>query len=166
MRFKIFTVSVGDPGGCDELNRFLAGHRTLTVQREFIQNRSESCWAFCVEYLDEVPGAAAYARPHKDKVDYKEVLPPAQFAVFSRLRECRKRLAVQEGLPAFAVCTDEQLAAMARLERLDAAGVKRIDGIGEAKAAKYGVALVEAFAGMPSAGTTVPTTEKGAGEGA
>ncbi len=147
MQFRLFTVSIGDPGGCDELNRFLAGHRVLTVQRELIQNGSGSCWAFCLEYLDtgRVSGGAGSSR--RPKIDYKEVLPPAQFAVFARLRECRKGLAAKEGLPAFAVCTDEQLAAMAREETLDKGKLLAIDGFGEGKAERYAEALVEAHAG-------------------
>ncbi|NLB68428.1 MAG: helicase [Lentisphaerae bacterium] len=159
MRFKTFTVSVGDPGGCEEMNRFLAGHRVLTVQREFIQNGRESCWAFCIEYLEAAP-SSAYAGTRREKVDYKEVLPPAQFAVFSRLRECRKRLAAQEGLPAFAVCTDEQLAAISRLEQLTMASLKSIKGIGDAKAARYGEALIQSFAGSVAKETEKIAAEK------
>ena len=62
--------------------------------------------------------------------------------VFARLRERRKELAAKEGLPAFAVCTDEQLAAMAKLERPDRAALKRIEGFGEGKAEKYAEALL------------------------
>lgn len=145
MQFRIFTVSVGDPAGCDEINRFLAGHRVLTVQREFVQNGRESCWAFCVEYLDGGAGQGYGAR--KERVDYKAVLPPAQFAVFSRLRERRKELATKEGLPAFAVCTDEQMAAMAREEKLTRAVLLAIEGFGEGKAEKYAEALIKAHDG-------------------
>lgn len=145
MQFKTFTVSVGDPSGCEDLNRFLAGHRVLTVQREFIQNGRESCWAFCVEYLEGGSGAPAFGT-RKDRVDYKQVLPPEQFEVFARLRECRKELATRDGLPAFAVCTDEQLAAMAKSETLTMAALKAIPGFGEGKADKYAEALIAAHA--------------------
>ena len=48
------------------------------------------------------------------------------------------------GLPAFAVCTDEQLAAMARVEALTNAAMKQIEGIGDAKAQKYAAAFIAA----------------------
>ena len=147
MQFRVFTVSAGDPAGCDEMNRFLAGHRILTVQREFIQNGRESGWTFCVEYL-ESRSVQGYGT-RKERVDYKVVLPPAQFAVFSRLRERRKDLATKEGLPAFAVCTDEQMAAMARQEALTRASLLAIEGFGEGKAEKYAEALIEAHSGKP-----------------
>jgi len=128
------------------LNRFLSGHRILVVQREFIQNGSASCWAFCVEYLDSGGGGQSYPI-RKDRVDYKSVLPPAQFAAFARMRECRKELAMKDGLPAFAVCTDEQLAAMAKAEVLTKTELLNVEGFGEGKEAKYGEALIAAHAG-------------------
>lgn len=152
MQFHVFTISIGDPSGSDELNRFLVGHRVLTVQREFIQNGSQSCWTFCVEYIESGAGSGRVGQ-RKERTDYMQVLPPAQFAVFSRLRECRKELATKEGLPAFAVCTDEQLAAMARQESLTKAGLMAIEGFGEGKAEKYAVTLIAAHAGAVSTET-------------
>lgn len=143
MQVRVFTIPVADPTACDDLNRFLAGHRVLAVHREFIQDGAASAWSFCVEYLAGLGGGPAN-RGRQERVDYKEVLPPAQFAVFSRLRDCRMKLATAEGLPAFAVCTDEQLAAMAKQQTLSKAALKAIEGIGEAKTEKYAAALMAA----------------------
>lgn len=145
LQFKIFTVPLGDPAASDEMNRFLAGHRVLTVQRELVQKGELCAWTFCVEYLAQA-GAPGALGARKERMDYKTVLPPAQFAVFARLRECRKDLAAKDGLPAFAVCTDEQLAAMAKLENPDVAALKGIEGFGAGKAAKYAEALLAAMA--------------------
>jgi hypothetical protein len=38
-------------------------------------------------------------------VDYKEVLKPEEFEVFSRLREWRKGVAEKEGVPVYTVLT-------------------------------------------------------------
>jgi superfamily II DNA helicase RecQ len=46
----------------------------------------------------------------KSKVDYKDILTPEEFTLFSKLREVRKKLAEENGLPVYAVCTNEQLA--------------------------------------------------------
>ena len=146
MQFRVFTVPIANGGAADEMNRFLAGHRILAVHREFVSDGTSSCWTFCVEYL-EVPGGGMSGN-RRERVDYKEVLPPVQFEVFSRLRECRRELAQRDGLPAFAVCTDEQLAAMAKIAPLTPSNLKQIDGIGEAKVEKYGEALIAAH-GQP-----------------
>ncbi|MBT3291095.1 MAG: HRDC domain-containing protein [Victivallales bacterium] len=145
MPFHVFTVAVGVPDACQELNAFLSSRRILSVQRELIQNGGGSCWTFCVEYL-ESRGASKGTRVRKERVDYKQALPPEQFEVFSRLRACRKELAARDGVPAFAVCTDEQLAAMAQAEDLTKAVFDGIDGFGEAKRTKYGEALIAAHA--------------------
>jgi len=43
----------------------------------------------------------------KGKVDYKEIAEAGDFALFSKLREVRKKLAEENGLPIYAVCTNE-----------------------------------------------------------
>ena len=145
LQFRVFMVPATDErAASEELNRFLAGSRILNVHREFVSNGSASFWSFCVEYL---AGAPFPTSGRKDRVDYKETLTAEHFAVFSRLRECRKRLAQAEGLPAFAVCTDEQLAALAKMDGPTKERLRQVDGIGEAKAEKYGDELLAAHAG-------------------
>ena len=48
----------------------------------------------------------------RGKVDFKEVLSDPEFAVFARLRALRKERADAEGVPAYALFTNEQLAEM------------------------------------------------------
>jgi superfamily II DNA helicase RecQ len=78
-------------------------------------------------------------------VDYKEVLNEADFAVFSRLRDLRKVIAEKEAVPAYAIFTNEQLAAMVtgKVESLTEMG--KIDGIGAARIEKYGAAFLKAL---------------------
>ncbi|MBI4754199.1 MAG: HRDC domain-containing protein [Betaproteobacteria bacterium] len=72
----------------------------------------------------------------RERIDYREVLNEQDFAVFADLRRLRKGLAEQDGVPAYALFTNEQLVALrARLQdertlrlaparrHLDAAGV-------------------------------------------
>ena len=75
-----------------EMNAFLRGHRVLAVKKEFVADGENSFWTFCVEYLDGV-GAGALLPGGRPKVDYKEVLKPEEFEVFSRLRDWRKSVA-------------------------------------------------------------------------
>lgn len=87
----------------EELNRFLRGHRVLSVERRLIEEGRNSMRSFCVEY----PDGAVTAFPVGLRVDYKEVLSPEQFAVFSRLRTVRKEIADKESVPAYAVFTND-----------------------------------------------------------
>jgi len=76
-------------------------------------------------------------------VDYKEILSAVDFALFSKLREIRKKLAEDNGLPVYAVCTNEQLAEIAKRKPKNLTECMQIEGIGQGKADKYVPALLE-----------------------
>ena len=110
MQLKLFVLPIKNLGAAEaEMNAFLRGHRVLAVKKEFVADGENSFWTFCVEYLDGV-GAGAMLPGGRPKVDYKEVLKPEEFEVFSRLRDWRKSVAEKEGVPVYAVLTNEQLA--------------------------------------------------------
>ena len=156
MQMAFFAIPArGDSGLQEELNRFLRSHRVLSVHREFVGQGDNSFWALAVEWMEGAAGvtAAGSSGGRKARVDYKEVLSPADFAVFARLREWRKATAEAEGIPVYAVLTNEQLAAVATSRPATAAQVQEIEGIGEAKAGKYAIGVLEVVkrAGGPGA---------------
>jgi len=75
-------------------------------------------------------------------VDYREILKPEEFELFSRLRDWRKGVAEKEGVPVYAVLTNEQLAQVVQGKRATKVDLKEIDGIGEARVEKYGESLL------------------------
>ena len=75
-------------------------------------------------------------------MDYKEVLNPADFALFAKLRDWRKATAEGEGVPVYSVFTNEQLAGIAVKRPDTVAGLREVEGVGEAKAKKYGAGLL------------------------
>ena len=110
MQLKLFVLPIKNLGAAEaEMNAFLRGHRVLAVKKEFVADGENSFWRFCVEYLDGA-GAGALLPGGRPKIDYKEVLKPEEFEVFSRLREWRKAVAEKEGVPVHMVLTNEQLA--------------------------------------------------------
>ena len=138
MQLRVFTIAVHDEGGAlDELNSFLRAHRILSVDRHFVQDGANSIWAVCVSYIGDAnrPLAAGAKRP---KVDYREVLSEADFAVFAKLRNLRKELAEREGIPAYALFTNEQLAEMVQRRVGSLNAMKEIEGVGDARIEKYG----------------------------
>jgi superfamily II DNA helicase RecQ len=62
-----------------------------------------------------------------------EPLTPEDFAIFARLREARQALGEDKELSVYAVCSNEQLATMARERPGTFAELKEIPGIGEGK---------------------------------
>ena len=142
MQIRTFSISVHDDGSQSEaMNRFLRGHQILQIHREFIANGSSSAsWCFCVEY--EETATPVRKGNSRKRVDYKEVLDEKDFEVFARLRSARKRMAEEDQIPAFAICTDEQLAEFARNGDLTLSGMKKVKGLGEKKVEKYAERLL------------------------
>ena len=155
MQFKFFMIPVmsGDTERAEEeLNRFLRGHRILSVQHELLNNGMQSCWGICVEYLDgEAPSSGRASFDRKDKVDYREVLSEQEFARFRVMREVRKTIAETDAVPAYAVMIDEQLAELARLESVDENALRNLNGFGEKKFEKYGKRFLEKLSGLKDA---------------
>ena len=159
MKYRFFAIPVhASDAAQEELNRFCAKQRLVSVDKQFVQNAEQSYWAFCIGYLDGQEGSKAAT---KGKIDYREVLNEQDFALFSRLRTLRKELADGEGIPIYAVFTNEQLAALVQRRVQSAAALREIAGVGEARVEKYGEAFLrllrEAFA-APS-----PTPPESAG---
>ena len=144
MQLKVFVLPVKNLGAAEvEMNACLRGHRVLAVQKEFVAEGENSFWSFCVEYLDGIGADALAAGGRPPKVDYKEVLKPEEFEVFSRLRDWRRAVAEKEGVPVYTIFTNEQLAQMVQKKVNSKAALKEIEGVGDARVEKYGDALVQ-----------------------
>ncbi|MDR0543214.1 MAG: HRDC domain-containing protein [Dysgonamonadaceae bacterium] len=142
MQYKIFTIPTTDDGGAlEEMNRFLRGHKILESEQQLISSKTGSQWHFCVKYLANAQGENK-SQP-QSKADYKEILDADTFAIFNILRELRKKIADEDGLPVYAVFTNEELAAIAALENITPENIRSIKGIGEKKNKRFGQRLVE-----------------------
>jgi len=141
MKLQFFTIPVHDPQtATEDMNAFLAAHRVVTVERQFVADGANSLWSVCVSYLDG-EGRPNPEKRHK-RVDYREVLPAEDFAIFSKLRQLRKGLAEQEGVPVYAVFTNDHLADMVRQRVTSLEGLKSLGGVGQARIEKYGEAFL------------------------
>jgi superfamily II DNA helicase RecQ len=150
MRLKIINVPLTDDESMQsELNKFLAANRVLEVEQRFFQNEKGGCWSFCIRYIVSANGIPFASS--REKTDYKTVLNENEFAIFASLREIRKQLAQQDAVPAYAVFTDEELANIARLPKMEVSKLLSIKGIGEKKVQKYGKSIIEIYNNlMPS----------------
>ena len=150
MRMKFFTVPVFDGESAEaELNRFLAQHRVLSAERRLVDAGMSSSWTVCVNFVDpaQVNGeATAVGSTKRNKIDYRAVLSEEEFAVYAKLRELRKTFADEAGIPAYAVFTNDQLAAMVRTRVKTKAALAKIEGVGDAKLKKYGEAFLRTLA--------------------
>lgn len=152
MQVQFFTIPVqsGDEAA-EELNLFLGSHRIVAIDRQFVQDGPNSAWAVCVTYVQSPSRPEAAKR---GKVDYREVLNEQDFALFARLRALRKAIADKEGVPAYALFTNEQLAEMVQRRVRTASALGEIAGVGAARVEKYGqhfVAILRADGPPPAA---------------
>lgn len=141
MQFQLFEIPVGDAVALEHFNRFLRGNKILQTDKHFVATSNGALWYFCVAYMQ----GAVTATNNREKKDYKSILDEKTFEKFSLLRKIRKNVAVENGVPAYAIFTDEELVSIASLQLLSAASIKTIKGIGEKKAEKYGEVLAIEF---------------------
>lgn len=142
MQIKIYSIPIhGGERIVEEMNIFLRSKKILQIEQHMVSSSQSSSWCFCIHYIEDV-----MTTDTKAKVDYREILDDNAFKIFSRLREIRKKIATDEGLPAYAIFTDEELSNIAKLEEITPANILKIKGIGEKKVEKYAqrfIALLE-----------------------
>ena len=140
-QYNTFFVSHSDDGQAQEaLNSFIRAHRVIRTDRAAFPDG----WAFCVEWLEGKNNAASGFAKNTGKVDYRDVLDPEAFARFVKLRERRKEIADADGVKAYVVLTDAQLAEIAKIDSPTVSDMQKIDGVGESRIKLYAERLLEA----------------------
>jgi len=141
MQIKLFTIPIADNGTfLEEMNRFLRANKILEVENQLVSNERGAAWCFCVKYL---PVATSFQKNESVKKDYKNILSEENFKTFSSLRELRKKIAADDAVPAYAVCTDQELADIALLTDVSEKTLKSISGFGEKKFERYGKSFID-----------------------
>jgi superfamily II DNA helicase RecQ len=141
MQYRFFTIPIFEAEEPEAaLNAFLSTERILHVDRYLIQDGRNSVWAVCVGYQN---GVGRSSKDKRGKTDYRALLSEPEFAVFARMRSLRKELADREGVPAYAIFTNEQLALIVQRRADTLQAMREIEGVGEARLEKYGAAFQE-----------------------
>jgi superfamily II DNA helicase RecQ len=148
MKQKFFRIPVANSDDTEaDLNAFCDQHRVSNVDKHFVAEGANSFWAVCVTWSDNEGSLAGSIKrttnPKTGKIDYKEVLNDDDFIVFSRLRELRKTIAERDGIAAYNVFTNEQLAAIVQRRISSKTALLEVDGIGQTRADKYGDVFIE-----------------------
>lgn len=144
MQIQVFTIPVSEASeSVAELNKFLATNKVADVEQQFVNSGERSFWSFCVRYIASTN--QLQTNVPKVKIDYRQVLSEKHFAIFSKLREIRKRLATEDAVPAYAVFTDEELSKIAQFDTISISQTRKIAGIGEKRMAKYGEKLIAIY---------------------
>jgi superfamily II DNA helicase RecQ len=150
VRITTFFLPFDEPSAVVPLNQLLASSRVLHVERHFV-DRAHACgWSLVVTH--EAPRGAVVApapaplapaaAAGRSEVDYRQVLPPEQFAMFSKLRQLRKDISHRDNVPPYALFNNEQLAAMVTSGVRTAAQLGALEGVGPARVSRYGEAFL------------------------
>jgi superfamily II DNA helicase RecQ len=136
MRFRVFQYPLPTDPDVPDLNAFLASSRVASVSHHVVPQANGALLLFVVEAVGAPKGEKS-ASAGGSKVDYREVLSGDEFAVFSKLRSERRRVADAEGVPVYTVFSNAQLAEMVQRRAASAAAIGDIDGVGRARVEKY-----------------------------
>jgi len=145
-QFASFFISpFSEASVTDELNGFLRSHRIVNVEKRLLDGERGTGWLFLVEYSAAVSDSRTPSSPSQQRVDYREILNAADYALFDKLRSLRKEAADKQGLPVYAVFTNEHLAAMVRKRPQTLKDLLAIPGIGESRVKQFGDRFLKAF---------------------
>lgn len=162
MPYAHFQIPCQGGDGEDALNGFLKRHRVLKMEKHFVAAGVDSFWAYQVQYEQTAPAgggsssgtASAPAGSKKGMVDYKEKLSEADFALFLQLKDWRKTRAEADGVEAYNVFTNAQLAEIAMQRCATLAALKQVPGVGDGRVEKYGAAVLDLLKELGGNGTT------------
>jgi ATP-dependent DNA helicase RecQ len=120
-------------------------HRTLFVTEEGLRALKEHrAFAFAMPRF--------VAKTEKRRSRRLRVLPTVHDdALFERLRELRKRLADDQGVPPYVVFSDATLRELCTQQPVTLQAFRQIGGVGDVKLERYGTAFVEAIRSFDTA---------------
>jgi superfamily II DNA helicase RecQ len=145
MQIKIFTIPLmGGERVNEEMNVFLRSRRILNVESKLMKVGESDCWSFCVRYQEE-DRTSAPSFSDKEKPDYEKLLDKDCYERFNHMKKIRRDLCKAEGIPAYTIFTDEQLAGLAKIEKLSLSKMKTVKGIGDKTIEKYGERFLKNF---------------------
>ena len=140
MKLKVLTAVFDPQAGVfndDAIQSFQAEHDVIDVQSQFFHHDGYPIWTVLVRYR----GDSATAE-RREKRDWRATLDDAGKQVYDRLRTWRADRAKEDGLSAFVVLTNRQMAAVASTLPKTIAALRQIDGIGEKTADRYGTEVL------------------------
>lgn len=167
MPYKHFSVPVSHGESAeDELNSFLSRHRIVVIDQQWHTQGDCAMWCYRVEYVnsraDEPPSNGAGGKSSmKGRVDYRELLKPTQFVIYSKLRDLRSAIALSEGCPVYAVFTNAQLASMVTNCVSTRTQLESITGVGDSRKARFADRMLEILAIEFGGVETIPPATQG-----
>ena len=142
----------------EALRKAISGREVLEAREHFFTHGNVPHLSLTLLLGDAPAGGDGFRRPGGP--DPEEGLEEARRPLYRTLKRWRNDRARADGKPAYAIARNAQLAEIARRVPRSLAGLKEIDGIGEAFCRDYGA---EVLGLMPD--VTAPVPEKAGADG-
>ena len=150
MQYRFFSISARDPDTDQhDFNLFCNSHRILDVDKQFVDSGLNSYWSMCVTYIEGQQGPGKSVKK-RQRIDYREHLSEQDFTRYLQLRALRKQLADHEGVPVYALFTNEQLASMVTRNVKTLSELEMIEGIGQSRMDNYAESFLAALNAIDS----------------
>ena len=140
---------------------FLKDKAVHRIQDHFFTKDDLPYLAVVIAYAEGpiIPRPESAGHPTQSKSpEWRMLLSDNDVPLFNALRSWRAERAKREGVPAYVICTNSQLARMASTRPRSLAGLGAINGVGKAKLKNYGHDLLALLASHPDA-QAVPAAE-------
>jgi hypothetical protein len=112
MQIKTYAIPIiGGEQLNEEMNTFLRSKKILQMESQIVTHANTAFWSFCIRYLSDYVGrmpSSPFGHSGQ-KIDHQAKLDPKSAARFGQYRTIRRDLSKKEGIPAYAIFTDEQL---------------------------------------------------------
>ena len=143
MKLKVFTLRFsGSTEGFDDrpLQEFIADKEVIEFSEHFFIHENIPCLTILIAYRSlESLESRRVARQTDPRLEFDGVEKEA----YDALRAWRAAAAKVEGIPPYMIANNRQLAKMIRIKPTSRETLGRVEGIGEAKIAKYGDQMLE-----------------------
>ena len=154
---------LGGEADNEAMNAWLRSSRVVSIDSTLCEQGGVMYWTHCITSADGVPRE----QKRQGRPDYSDQLNEHELQVFNTLRDIRRQISVDDGIPAYAVFTDKELIEIAQLETITPATLEKLKGIGSNRANAYGRKLSDMYnatAAMsatpsPESGTSTPSNK-------
>ena len=144
VKLKVFTLQFAS-GTFDDapLREFIADKEVISFCEHFFVHEATPYLTLIVAYrMMEKDGP----RRSRTKPDPRAELQAEEKQAYDALRVWRAERAKAEGIPPYMIASNKQLATMIKMRARSLTALRRIEGIGEAKIAKYGEEILQLLA--------------------
>ena len=143
MKLKVFTLRIEPASGTfddRELVEFQTGKDVIDISEHFFVHEKTPTLVLVLQYRD-APDAGR-GRPETPRKDWRAELDADGKRIYDELRLWRGRKAKREGMPPYLIFSNRELADLAMKKPATIAKLREIEGIGEAKARRWGEEII------------------------